>query len=95
MKFNYDINLFRNPDEAYIIELNNDKTIIKILEKKEQNVEGSIEIKLLSGQSMKREYELLLGNYFIIDYSFCVNNFLKNKIISDNQKYKILNQILK
>ena len=35
MKFNYDINLFRNPDEAYIIELNNDKTIIKILEKKE------------------------------------------------------------
>jgi hypothetical protein len=38
MKQNYDINLFRCPDEAYIIEYKNGKKIIKILEKKEQNV---------------------------------------------------------
>lgn len=94
MKENYDINLFRCPDEAYIIHYNNGKKIIKILEKKEQNVEGSVETKLWSGPALKREYELILGNLFEINYSFCVNNFLKNKIISSEQKYILLNTIL-
>jgi hypothetical protein len=66
MKENYDINLFRCPDEAYIIHYNNGKKIIKILEKKEQNVEGSVETKLWSGPALKREYELILGNLFEI-----------------------------
>jgi len=66
MKENYDINLFRCPDEAYIIDYNNGKKIIKILEKKEQNVEGSVETKLWSGPALKREYELILGHLFEI-----------------------------
>jgi hypothetical protein len=94
MKENYDINLFRCPDKAYIIDYNNGKKIIKILEKKEQNVEGSVETKLWSGPALKREYELILGHLFEINYSFCVNNFLKNKIISSEQKYILLNTIL-
>jgi hypothetical protein len=94
MKNKYNIELFRCPDEAYIIEYNNGKKFIKILEKKEQNVEGSVETKLWSGPSLKREYELLLqNNNFDVYYGFCVNNFLKNKIISTVIKYKILNQI--
>lgn len=32
---------------------------------------------------------------FIIEYSLCVNNFLKNKLISNDNKYLILNIILK
>ena len=52
IKSKYDIDIFRCPDEAYII---------KILEKKEQNVEGSVETKLWSSPSLKREYELILG----------------------------------
>ena len=80
MKNKYNIELFRCPDEAYIIEYYNGKKIIKILEKKEQNIEGSIETKLWSGPSLKREYELVLGNNFIIEYGFCVNDFF-NKII--------------
>jgi hypothetical protein len=94
MKQNYDINLFRCPDEAYIIEYKNGKKIIKILEKKEQNVEGSVETKLWSGPALKREYELVLNDLFEVHYSFCVNNFLKNKITSSDQKYVILNKIL-
>lgn len=34
MKNKYNINLFRCPDEAYIIEYTNGKKVIKILEKK-------------------------------------------------------------
>jgi hypothetical protein len=94
MKNNYNIDLFRYPDEAYIIEYSDGKKMVKILEKKEQNVDGSIETKLWAGQSIKREYEIVFGDVFNISYAFCVNNFLKNKITSNEKKYKILNKIL-
>jgi hypothetical protein len=92
MKDKYNIELFRCPDEAYIIEYKT-KTVIKILEKKEQHVEGSVETKLWSGPSLKREYEIVLGNDFEVHYGFCVNEFLKNKLISNDKKYKTLNTI--
>ena len=94
MKNKYDIDLFRYPDEAYIIEYYDGRKTIKILEKKEQCVGGSIETKLWAGQSIKREYEIVFGENFNISYAFCVNNFLKNKIMSGEKKYKILNKIL-
>ena len=65
------------------------------MEKKEQNVEGSVDTKLWSGPSLKREYELVLGDKFEVHYGFCVNNFLQKKIMSDKPKYKFLNIILK
>ena len=93
IKQKFNIELFRNPDEAYIIEKNG-KYIIKILEKKAQNVEGSVETKLWSGPALKREYEIIMGNDFVIEYAFCVSKFLQEKIISNDNKYKILKQIL-
>jgi len=93
MKNKYNIDLFRCPDEAYIIEYTNGRKVIKILEKKEQNVEGSVETKLWSGPSLKREYELALGNDFTVFYGFCVSEFLKQKLISNEKKYTILNTI--
>ncbi len=97
VKYKYDIELFRCPDEAYIIEYNeNPKIIIKILEKKEQNVPGSVETKLWASPSLKREYELVLGDKFKIYYGLCVNSYLENMFlsISTNKKYKILSTIL-
>jgi hypothetical protein len=94
IKYKYDIDLFRCPDEAYIVEYTDGRKIIKILEKKEQNVEGSVETKLWAGPSLKREYEIMLGDIFEVEYGFCVNDFLHNKILSNNKKYVILNQIL-
>jgi hypothetical protein len=109
MKKFYNIEMIRNPDEAYIINekhksVDKDKKIlIKILEKKEQSVEGSVETKLWSSPSLKREYELLLGDKFIVEYGLCINNFLKQKICMNsnniqikkcNKKYEILNKIL-
>lgn len=93
---NYGIELFRNPDEAYIIEPASptDKRIIKILEKKAQYVDGSVETKLWSGPSLKREYELVLGPQFEVHYCYCVSNFLKEKLVSGHIKYTTLNTIL-
>jgi hypothetical protein len=93
MKNKYNIYLFRCPDEAYIIEYKSGRIVIKILEKKEQNVEGSVETKLWSGPSLKREYELVLGSEFVVFYGFCVNGFLKTKLTSTHKKYTILNTI--
>ena len=94
MKNKFNILLFRCPDEAYIIEYNTGKKVIKILEKKNQNVEGSVETKLWAGPSLKREYELILSEDWTVHYGFCVSKFLKKKINSNEVKYTILNTIL-
>ena len=93
IKHNYNLDLFRNPDEAYIIEYNDGRKVIKILEKKTQNVDGSVETKLWSGPSLKREYEIVLEE-FEVEYCFCVSEFLQRKILSNDKKYVILNIIL-
>ena len=89
--------LFRCPDEAFIRHALTPgaPTVVKILEKKEQRVEGSVETKLWSGPSLKREYELLLGPQFKVEYAFCVNGYLKDKLHSGKRKYEILGTILK
>jgi hypothetical protein len=64
------------------------------LEKKEQNVDGSVETKLWSGPSLKREYELVLGPDFEVHYGFCVSEYLQKKMLSAEKKYTVLNKIL-
>ena len=94
MKETYNIDIFRCPDEAYIIKKKNE-TIIKILEKKEQYVDGSVETKLWSGPSLKREYELSINRTdFKIYYAFSLSAYLKDKLNSNLKKYIILNKIL-
>jgi hypothetical protein len=95
LKNKYNIEIFRRPDEAYIIEYTNGEKVIRILEKKEQNKEGSVETKLWAGIGLKREYELVLGNEFKVVYGFCVSKFLQNKFVSSDKKFVILNQILR
>lgn len=99
MKKYFNIDVFRCPDEAYIIEYQDGKKIIKVLEKKEQNVDGSVETKLWACPSLKREYEIVLNTndtftQFNICYALCVNEFLHKSLTSDKQKYQILRKIL-
>lgn len=94
MKNKYNIELFRCPDEAYIIEYKTGKKVIKILEKKEQNVSGSVETKLWASPSLKREYELVLGDEFEVHYCLCVSLYLQTLFNSNKKKYVILNKIL-
>lgn len=94
MKSTYDIDLFRFPDEAYIIEFKDSRRAIKILEKKAQNVDGSVETKLWSGPCLKREYELVLDKKFQVYYGFCLSNYFNEKFSLSEKKYKILHTIL-
>ena len=94
------IELFRNPDEAYIIKYNDGKYVIKILEKKAQHYEGSVEDKLLSCVLFRREYELALENKELalenkikVYYAFCVSSFLQQKLTSKSKKYLIWNKM--
>jgi hypothetical protein len=91
------IEICRNPDEAYVIVFKNkdERPILKILEKKEQSKEGSVETKLMSGSSFRREYEIMLDENYIVHYAYCVNDFLKKKLESGDKKYNVLKQILR
>ena len=92
-KFYY-IELFRHPDEAYIFEYSDGRRVIKILEKKEQNVEGSVDTKLLSGPIFREEYVEALENKFEVKYAFCVSKFLQDKILTQDRKHLIFNKIM-
>lgn len=86
--------IYRCPDEAYIIEYATGKKVIKILEKKMQNVEGSVETKLYAGLLLKRDYEMMFGPEFEIQYGFCISEFLQKNITSGTKKYNNLRKML-
>ena len=86
--------IYRCPDEAYIIEYATGKKVIKILEKKMQNVEGSVETKLYAGPLLKRDYEMMFGPEFEIQYGFCISEFLQKNITSGTKKYNNLRKML-
>jgi hypothetical protein len=88
----FDKEMFRCPDEAYLFRFGS-KNILKILEKKNQNVAGSVDTKLLAGIGFLEEYAACLGEDFEIHYAFCISDFLKKDYISDAPKYKILRKI--
>jgi hypothetical protein len=93
----FNINSYRKPDEAFIIIQNNEYNI-KILEKKNQNVNGSVEDKLKTGLFNKKEYERIfkkIPHKFNIDYAFCVSKFLQDKFESNNIKYNNMIEIMK
>ena len=94
MKMKYDIHIFRYPDEAFIVEYDDGRLLVIIVEKKEQHVEGSIETKLWSSPSLKREYELVLGGRFRVEYCLCISKFLQDKLNSNILKYSYLQRIL-
>jgi hypothetical protein len=91
-KFNRDV--CRHPDEAFIVEFTSGRKLVIIIEKKAQNVQGSVDQKLWSSSSLKREYEICLGNDFEVYYGLCLNQTLTNWVVSDQLKYKTLRQIL-
>jgi len=99
-KFNIDV--YKHPDEAFLI-ISKNKYYIKILEKKNQNVNGSVEDKLKTGKFNKKEYEkifekcitnLKLSHKFDISYAFCISKFLQNKFMSNLPKYEIIKEIM-
>lgn len=95
MKRKYKLDMVRNPDEAYLIEYDNGRKVLKILEKKAQHRAGSVETKLWASVALKREYELVLGAGFELQYGLCVNAYFQKKLQSTIKKYTILFDILR
>jgi len=90
-KTNFNIILPRKPDEAILIHhKTKNKYILRIIEKKFQKCDGSVDEKLYAGYGIKQEYILTLNNEnFTVDYCFSLNDwFKKDKYIL---KRKIIN----
>jgi hypothetical protein len=79
MQNRFDKSVDRHPDEAYIL-TRGDVVCIRILEKKNQNVDGSVDTKLLAGPAFVSLYKKKTG--MDVNYAFCVSDFLKQKCMS-------------
>ncbi len=94
LKIFLNLDIFRQPDEAYLIK-NNDETDKKykllILEKKHQNTSGSVSDKLGLGTYFVYEYTKSINNpNVVVEYAFCLSNYLKSEYLSNTKKYEIL-----
>jgi len=93
----FNIITYKEPDEAYLIKNSDSDYTLKILEKKNQNVEGSVEDKLRTGRFNREDYELMLNiteKYkFNIIYAFCVSKFLQDKLEQKVHNIKYINMM--
>ena len=92
MKLKFNKQVFRKPDEAYLIQ-RGDKLVLKILEKKNQNGEGSVEDKLCNAGYFLKEYKECLGDDFDVEYAYCLSSFLQKKYTSNNKKFEIMRKV--
>ena len=84
--------LFRRPDEAYLFR-NGTKYLLKILEKKAQNTEGSVDTKLCADEWFKEEYRECLGPNFTVEYAFCLSKWLQTEYQSDKGKWPMMRRL--
>lgn len=92
----FDIYIFKEPDEAYIIHYLFDDTYdVRIIEKKNQNTSGSVEDKLLTGNTIRKIYQKLLPRNCQVSYAFCISDYLKRNFTSDTTKYRVIREIFK
>ena len=74
-------------------QLNSVRKILKNLEKKNQNSEGSVIDKLCNAGYFIKEYNSCLNETlnatFTVEYSFCLSQFLKDKYTSNSSKFNV------
>ena len=88
-----------SPCEAYIIlpKTEDEITIVKIVEKMAQtHNNGSFETKIWSSLSLKKEYEITLGEHYRVEYAVCLNNVLEIQYKNLNlRKIKVIHALLR
>lgn len=96
MKEKFGISIPREPDESYLIhDLKEQTFILKIVEKKNQNVEGSVDEKLLAAHGIRRIYKKCFENNNVaIHYAFCLSPYFKQKFASGNLKHVLMHEIM-
>ena len=97
----FGVQLIRRPDEIYMTVWKTPhnglkKHRVKILEKKAQYTEGSVETKLWAADGLLHEYREVFGERFEVEYAFCVNHYLKQCFTdpSAKKKYRLLQDYL-
>ncbi len=79
--------LYKLPDEAFIIH-ENKKWFVKILEKRNQNCEGSVFEKLYGAVYIRDvAYKKHLYSGAIVEYAYCFSKWFKNKFAINTTKY--------
>lgn len=99
LKHKHNIDFFgKFPDGIFVIEYKDKEKNIEffVIEKKEQHQEGSVIEKILNGPIIRQFYQILLSDKLKakIHFSYCINNWLKNKFNND-KTYKTFYNILK
>lgn len=92
-KFFTGTDIFRNPDEAFLVIHRDGRRVLKILEKKNQSGEGSVDSKLALGPYFVEEYQEVLGPDVQVEYAFCLCDFLKKEYTSNKKKWTTLRTI--
>lgn len=83
----YKLELFTVPDEIFIVKNQKNETKIRLIEVKNQNVSGSVDLKFLAGQAIKNLIQEEFDSLNIkIDYAFSVNSFLESNFKNINNK---------
>jgi len=91
MKLFFSIDIFRQPDEAYLIKNDDEISKLLILEKKHQNTSGSVSDKLGLGTYFVYEYTKSINNLnIVVEYAFCLSNTKKYEIL---RQYNLENNI--
>ena len=92
-KWKFEVEMERHPDEAYLIQKGNHYAL-RVVEKKNQNVDGSVEDKLMTGLAILHEYKDRIEEAGImgwkVEYAYCLSPFLKKKYQSEDSKWKSL-----
>jgi len=87
MKEKYGLEMTREPDEAFIVSKDGSRPILKVLEKKYQSQEGSVDDKLLAGDGIRKQYQRDVGDRFTVEYAFCVSAFIQSFLQNNKGKH--------
>lgn len=99
-KDHFGITPFRSPCEAYVIfpKAGEDYFVVKLVEKKAQihGSERTFETKIWSSISLKKEFEITLGEHFRVEYAICLNSVLEVEYKNLNiRKINIIQALLR
>jgi hypothetical protein len=88
------IDIFRNPDESYLIIYNDGRLVLKIVEMKFQRVSGSVIDKMMGAPFLRDDYKKYiidgrpdLLNKVDVNYMFCINTYIDEAIEKNNKKF--------
>lgn len=92
----YGVMPYRSPCEAYLTISDNaeQQTVVRLLEKKHTG-HGTLEPKLWTSISWKKEYEIALGGAFHVEYAICLDGELEVQFKNLNiRKFTVVNTLL-